>query len=209
MTNDRVVVYTTPSPSPSPLVNELDLPDTVPPETRSFPEVNEVFAYQCLLDSAAKNLDGKDYANSTTVHAEIAVSKIIEISRHEIGIFSTSFSGSFWNDLKGKLTKFLRDDSNRRISIITATALDKNSTEMVSDLRREYPQQFSLRTLKKGALDPVKSPNFMYGDDVASRFEDNDRDAKLGLVSAIVNFGNTERVKNMRSMFLKLEEQIE
>ena len=109
--------------------------------------------------------------------------------------------------LKSTISGFLKESPSRTFRVITAAPLDKDSENMVSELTEFYPRQFSVRTLEKGKF--TESPNFLFGDDFASRYEDNDRDAKLGLVSAVVNFGNKSRVNNMRAMFARIEQYVE
>lgn len=162
--------------------------------------------YESLINSAALKKDSIDYPNSTLAHAKVAVSKIIECCTKEICVFSRSFSGAFWNSLVVEIQDFLDKDPNRKFKVITATKPCKDAKETIQFLKKAYKNQFSLATVRDGALsNPGDCINFIYGDDFASRYEERDSEAKRGLVSAIVNFGNTSRVEGLKELFSRLE----
>lgn len=161
--------------------------------------------YEDMIRTAAKTCDGIDYPNSTTTHATIAVSQILETCNREIGVFSRSFTGEFWNQLVVNIQYFLEGDQNRTFKVVTALPPCETVDGTIDFLRKRYPNQFSLSTVKKGILEnPKDCINFIYGDDFASRYEESDMDAKRGLVSAIVNFGNKDRVTNLKTLFQRL-----
>lgn len=148
------------------------------------------------LEEAASHLKNEDIPNSTMSHAEAGIRVLFENAQTKVRILSTEFYAPFWNNLKYEMDGFL--GKGGIIEILTIDDLSKESTHLINSFKR-VSNHFSYNRINKKTSRQL--PNLIIADDTITRFEKEDSHMKAGLVSAIINFNNTERATRFNEFF--------
>lgn len=108
--------------------------------------------------------------NDTVEHASILVKALVESSKKEIRLFTTSFCPAFYNreEIKSAFVSAAQNDVTLRI--ISRYPLDNGAFE---EYNKFFPNGIDARIAKDGILDDEQNPlnNFIIIDNVGLRYE--------------------------------------
>ena len=154
------------------------------------------------LQRAADQAVDMDIDNSTTEHALAAIRTIIERSENTVKVFTTAFRFDFWSKLESDMQNFLKTKEGATFEVISILPPSTASLSLMKQFSKRFSSRFKahyLKGIKKSVADDAY--NFVTGDDSYSRFELSDGEASKGIVKAIINFGNQDRVKKYNNHF--------
>jgi hypothetical protein len=164
-------------------------------------EKNSLESYILIVKEAAESKRKENIPNSTMAHAEIGVRFLLKNAREGsiIQIVSNEFFDEFWGRLRGVLSDFIKKAGSLEVVLL------KKKNRLLEDLQKEYVDNVKVYLMRDDVPNKDKIAHFFVVDPVGYRAELSDELMKDQIVKGVLNFGDVDGSRELRSDFERLK----